>query len=190
VNNIWNPVTGTSQTLTAHDPGNWSVVADMPAGNTAVVSYPCTQQLYSSPPLSGFTAVTSSFTEAMSTASGTRAEAAYDLWLNNWANEVMIWTDNHGQSLAYDTYLGSATIGGQAFSVYRNGAPGAELIVSLDAGEQSGTVDILATLTYLEGKGWLQSGSTLTAADFGFEVSSTGGTPGTFTVSAYSVTTR
>ena len=142
---VWNPVSGASQALTATDPGNWSVQANMPAGNTAVVSYPDVQQLYSNTALSSLSSLTSSFSEAMNPNPATKAEAAYDIWLNNWANEVMIWVDNQRQSFGSDTNLGSVTIAGQQFTVYHNGGPGAQLIVSLNGNEKSGTVDILAT---------------------------------------------
>ena len=35
-----------TQTLTAIDPGKWYVVAKAPAENTAVLSYPNTQELF------------------------------------------------------------------------------------------------------------------------------------------------
>jgi hypothetical protein len=187
-NEVWNAVPGWKQTLTATDPGNWSVTANMPAGDTAVVSYPDTQQLYSENPLSSYTSLTSRFSEALNPNSGTMAEAAYDIWCNNWASEIMVWTDNHGQSLAYDTNLGTATIAGQSWTIYRNGGPGSELIVSLNGNEQTGTVDILATLNYLMSHGWLTSGSTLTGIDFGFEFSSTGGQDETASLSSFSIT--
>ena len=46
IQDVWNPVKGASQKLTAYNPGNWSVSADMPASNTAVVSYPDAQETY------------------------------------------------------------------------------------------------------------------------------------------------
>lgn len=187
-NEVWNPVPNASQTLTAADPGNWSAQANMPSGNTAVVSYPDTQQLYSNVPLTQYTSLTSAFTEALNPVSGTMAEAAYDLWLNNWATEVMVWVDNHGQSLGSDTKLGTATIAGQSWTIYRNGGPGSELIVSLNGSEQTGTVNLLAVFSYLQSQGWLASNSTLTAIDFGFEVSSTGGQAETFQLSCYAIT--
>ena len=152
---MWNPIPGWSQTLTAYGPDNWQAVVDMPAGNTAVVSYPDVQQLFGDTPLSSFASMSSSFTETMNSNSGTIGEAAWDIWCNNWNNEVMIWVDNYGQDLASsgDTYLGTTVIGGQTWDVYRNGPPGSELIVALDHNEQTGTVDILATLTYLQQQG-------------------------------------
>ena len=188
-NDVWNPIPGWSQTLTAYGPDTWKAVVDMPAGNTAIVSYPDVQQLYNDVRLSGYTSMTSSFTETMNATSGTVGEAAWDIWCNNWNDEVMIWVDNYGQDLASsgDTYLGTTVIGGQNWDVYRNGPPGSELIVALDHNEQTGTVDILATLTYLQQHGWLASNSTLTAVDFGAEFASTGGQHETFQVSRYTI---
>jgi hypothetical protein len=188
-NNVWSPIPGWSETLTATDPGNWSVVANMPAGNTAMVSYPDVQELYNNVPLSSYSSLISAFTETMNPQSGTVGEAAYDLWLNNWNDEVMIWNDNHGQDLSYDTDLGPVTIGGQKFEVYRNGdpGPGEELIVSLDGNEQSGTIDILTTLKWLEGKGYLPFGTTLTSIDYGWEIASTGGKPETYQISSFCI---
>ena len=188
-NNVWSPISGWSEVLTATDPGNWSVVANMPAGNTAVVSYPDVQELYNNVPLSSYSSLTSAFTEAMNPHSGTLSEAAYDLWLNNWNYEVMIWNDNYGQDLSDDTDLGPVTIGGQNFEVYRNGPGGSgeELIVSLKSNEQSGSIDILTTLKWLEGKGYLPSGATLTSIDYGWEIASTGGQPETYQLSSFCI---
>jgi Glycosyl hydrolase family 12 len=188
-NDVWSPVSGWSEALTATNPGNWSVVANMPAGNNSVVSYPDVQELYNNVPLSSYSSLTSAFTEAMNPHSGTLSEAAYDLWLNNWNYEVMIWNDNYGEDLSDDTDLGSVTIGGQKFEVYRNGPPGSgeELIVSLDSNEQSGTIDILSTLNWLAGKGYLPSGATLTSIDYGWEILSTGGQPETYQLSSFCI---
>jgi hypothetical protein len=38
IQDVWNPIAGASQTLTAYNPGDRSVSADMSASNTAVVS--------------------------------------------------------------------------------------------------------------------------------------------------------
>ena len=108
---------------------------------------------------------------------------------NNWNYEVMIWNDNYGQDLSDDTDLGPVTIGGQNFEVYRNGPGGSgeELIVSLKSNEQSGSIDILTTLKWLEGKGYLPSGATLTSIDYGWEIASTGGQPETYQLSSFCI---
>ena len=85
-NNVWNPIPGQKQTLYANDPGDWSVVADLPAGNTAVVSYPSIGANYGQitdvpTPLTDYSSFYSSFRENMHATTGTSAWAAYDIWL-------------------------------------------------------------------------------------------------------------
>lgn len=118
LNNFWNHAkapAGSSQTMYSYNPGNWYVDANFPKGNTAVESYPDSDAIYtSSPPLlSRFTSMYSSFAEAMDLNSNTSAEAAYDIWLNGYHNEVMIWTDiSHRSSAGCSATLGQAVFGG------------------------------------------------------------------------------
>lgn len=96
---VWNPIPGWQQTLTAADPGHWHVTASMRSGNTAVVSYPSSSQASSgdstNPALSNYTMPSSTFAEGMHATAGTDAEAVYDIWLNKWGDEVML---QHGFS--------------------------------------------------------------------------------------------
>jgi hypothetical protein len=203
LNNMWAAKPGTTQTLTANSPGSWSVVANaQPAGSTAVQTYPDTQRIYTRSdntpnPLSGFGSIISSFTEDMNATSGTSAQASYDIWLGqnsstNYADEVMIWHDqvNRG-TCGGATKMATATFGGS------NGVPqqnwtlckwgGSELIWYLTSGnEQSGTVDILSMLTWLESHGYVPANSGLNQIDYGFEICSTTGAE-TFTVSQFSI---
>src|ERR1700691_72961 len=150
--NIWNPISGACQSLYANNPGNWHAVANMPAGNTAVVSFPTGSEQYNDPLLSSFSSIYSSFTEDMNPQSGTSAEAAYDIWLNDWANEVMIQHDivNRGTCpiIATAQFGGSGGVPVQNWNLCKYDS---ELIWQLaGSGEQSATVDVLAMLTWLE----------------------------------------
>jgi hypothetical protein len=187
---VWNPISGWSQTLHANSPDDWSVTANMPAGNTAVISYPDVQQLYSGTALSKFSSIYSSFSEDMHATSGTVSWAAYDIWLNNWGNEVMFQHDFAGQglcpSVASASFGGSGGVPVQQWILCKNGS---ELVWHLTSGnESSGTVDVLSMLTWLENHGYLPSTSTLTAIDYGWEICSTGGSPQTYTLNRYSIT--
>jgi Glycosyl hydrolase family 12 len=194
-NNMWGCGSGNCgpQTVTAYDPGDWSVKSAQASGNTAVLTYPDVQQVFTKttntdPPLSAFTSITSGFTETMNPQAGTDAEAAYDLWLSHTSgpNEVMIWVDNVGRGSGGAQRIGAATIAGQAFTVYQY--QGGEVIFSLNQNEQSGTVDILAALKWLQGHGLASAGAQLGQVDFGFEICSTGGKPENFAVSRYTLT--
>ena len=195
--NVWSPIPGWQQTLFANGPGDWQVVANMPAGNTGVVSYPNTG-VYLSGTVDSYSQITSSFSETMNINSQTSAWAMYDLWFNNWTDEVMIQYDfaNNGDC----TPVATASFGGS------NGVPvqnwhlcdlgGGTLVWKLGSGEgaakqseQSGSIDILAMIQWLESHGgYLPTGSTWTALSDGWEIASTGGQNETFNLSSYSVT--
>lgn len=209
-NNVWSPISGWSETLNADNPGDWSVTANMPAGNTAVVSYPNVGTTVPwlpgkdvNPNLSSWSAMTSSWNVniASDANSGSMGEAGYDIWLNNWNDEVMIQTDFVGDSLrprcdVNGDVIATASFGGS------NGVPvqswnlcqfGSELIWQLPTGtnDPSGSVDVMAMLTWLEDHGngkYLPSSSTLTALGFGFEICSTGKQNETFTLTAFTLT--
>ena len=136
-------------------PGHWSATSTQASGNTAVLTYPNVQQVFTktgntAPAISAFDSIASDFTETMNPHAGTGAEAAYDLWLSNPSgpNEIMIWVDNVGRGSGGAQQIGTAMIGGQAFTVYQYG--GREIIFSLDHNEHSGKVNILATLKWLQ----------------------------------------
>jgi hypothetical protein len=194
---VWNPISGWSQTLYATTPGNWYVTANMPAGNTAVVSFPNTGESYNSNPLTSFSSLYSSFSENMNPTAGTSAEAAYDIWLNNWNNEVMIQHDMVNRGGPCGPVLATVTFGGhggvpmQSWNLCQYGS---ELIWQVAGsgdryGEQSGSVDILAMLNWLENNGgYLPHGSNLTAIGYGFEICSTGGADENFQIASFSLT--
>lgn len=188
--NVWNTIPQWSQTLHATSPGSWYVTANMPDGNTAVVSFPdASEEYYYKNTLTGWSAIYSSFAENMNPASGTSAEAAYDIWLNNWNDEVMIQHDIVNRAscpvLATARFGGSGGVPVQDWNLCKYGS---ELIWQLrGAPERAGRVNILAMLTWLEGHGYLPQASELVNISYGFEICSTGGRPETFTVSGFSI---
>jgi hypothetical protein len=192
-NNEWNTDAKSlgTQSIWASSPSDWGVTANFRAGTTQVLTYPDAQYLYYntqevSPALSSFTSITSSWTESQPTSSGYIGEAAYDIWLNSWNTEVMIWVDNHGQDHGSDR-VASTTISGYGLTLYMYYS---ERIVTLNTNHSSGSIDVLAVLNWLRSGGYIPSSSTLTAIDFGWEICSTGGVPGSFQVSSYSLSSK
>jgi hypothetical protein len=187
---VWNAISGWQQSLHVTDPGNWYTTANMPKGNTAVASFPNVGTTYPEPPLTNFSSIYSSFTESMHATSGTSAWAAFDIWLNKWGNEVMIQHDfaNNGAcpAKATATFGGSGGVPTQSWELCQYGS---ELIWKLTGGsEQSGSVDVLAMLQWLEDHSYLPKASTLTDISYGWEICSTGGQPETFNLSRFTVT--
>ena len=203
--NEWGAVAGETQTLSANSPGDWKVVNSTPAGHGgSVTTFPDTGAAFNEAPLSGYSSITSSFTETMPHNSATSAWAAYDLWFNNWADEIMIQHDFTSQGPC--TYAAVAQFGGS------NGVPvqtwglctfGSERVWQLVApgtkagdraatiNESSGSVDIKAMVSYLENRAApdaIPANSTITNLSYGWEIASTGGKPETFQISHYTLT--
>jgi hypothetical protein len=183
-NNVWNPISGWQQTLYANNPGDWNIVANLPAGNTAVVSYPSSSANFNNKPLSDIKELSSSFAETMNANNQTSAWAMYDIWLANSgrASEIMIQHDfaNNGACPTAAT----ATFGGQTWNLCDFGN---SFAWKLPGNEQSGTLDILAMLTWLQDHGYLSKSSELGAIGYGWEIASTGGGRETFSVSKYTI---
>jgi len=197
--NIWSSIDGMTERVDIVDPGHWEmyVKANNPPNN--ILLFTNTGQNYDEPLLSSFSSITSAFDDTLPPASsGARGWNAYDLWLNNWHDEVMIqthWINDTG----CDTFLATATFGGS------NGVPintwalcrfGDESIWQLNSAKgpdaTSLTVDLKAMMQWLVDHGYITtSASTITAISFGFEVSDTKGVEvGPWKVNAFSATLR
>jgi Glycosyl hydrolase family 12 len=198
------------QVLAAASFDHWSVTAtDTDPANAPgqVLTYPDASfnyyQLntaasgYTMPParyqLNNITSLTSDFTEFMPRIKTLNAEAAYDLWLNNWKTEIMIWVDTSpakDRNLANNnmTKVGTYTYAGQNFTLWRQGTGITGFyIFLLDHNETSGTVDLKAMLQTMVSLGYIPATSPLTQIPFGWEVSDTRGKPVTFTLSRFHV---
>jgi hypothetical protein len=180
-NNEWNPTAG-PQTIWADSYANWGVQSIQAVGNTAVETYPCVQKDFANVPVSQFRLIRNGFTESMPIGmAGLDAEAADDVWLNDYKLEVMIWVDNHGQRPAGNV-VSHATILGQQFALWRSGTT---FTFALNHNETSGQTHILAALQWLIGHGYIPASVTLTQVDFGWEIASTAGKPLDFAVTNY-----
>ena len=186
------------QEVWANSSSDWGVVSTMAKGNTEVLVYPAVQELFGAnnqpAPLAHARELVSTFRESMPTTAGTIGEAAYDIWLNNWNTEVMIWVDNQHQRF-YRPVVATAKFNGQTFTVYRapgtsHGYPSGPVFFVLNHNETSGTVDILAVFRWLQQSGFLSAGATLDAVDFGWEICSTNGVPEYFSVSHYTLSVK
>lgn len=191
INDMWNPPgAGHPQAVYADNPGDWQVISDQAAGNTAVLSYPDVQQIFTLPsnapaPLSTFRTVFSDFRESMP--NGGDNEAAYDIWLGtsaarNFSQEVMIWVDNHRTNPPPGEVVGTPTFYGAKYTVWDDRGT---VYMVRDSRETSGRIHILVMLNWLESHGYSPKGSGLNQINFGWEICSTGGEAETFTVSKY-----
>lgn len=185
-NNEWNTAGNPApDKICGNSPSDWEVISNQRANNTAVLTYPSVQRNYSpNVTISSMSKLTSTYAENMHATSGTDAEAAYDLWTTNNANEVMFWVDNHGQTPA-GSQVATVSFGGLTWHLYVDGPTDSFV---LDHNAESGTVDLLAGLQYLENHGgYLPQSAQLQQASFGWEICTTGGIPEAFNMDAYTL---
>jgi Glycosyl hydrolase family 12 len=188
-NDMWNAGAGTvSQTLSACSYSDWNVTATASGGGT-VLTYPDSHlDVPNTPELSSLSAVTSTFADT-NPSTGTY-EDAYDIWLNGVADpsagsdELMIWTDNHGQTPG-GSPMATVTIGGQTWTAWKGN--GGYMAFVANSNVTAGTVNLLAFFRWVIAKGWVPADSTLSQVDYGVEICSTNGAPATFTFRNFSV---
>ncbi|WP_306345208.1 cellulose binding domain-containing protein [Rhizomonospora bruguierae] len=179
INDIWGSGAG-PQTIWARTGTNWGVVANHPR-TSGVKSYPHTGKTLNRR-LSTLASVRSSFN--VTVPGDGDYETAYDIWANNNAYEVMIWTNQNGAvgpiAESYDANgavpsARNVSAGGHTWNVYR-GSNGSNAVFSFirTSKTNSGTVDVLAVLNWLRTQGWWGD-VTVGEVQFGFELSGTAG---------------
>jgi hypothetical protein len=206
-------LSGTANTATVTNPGDWSVTADdVPYGNTSVQTFPDVQQLTndwcgdgwgscSSPtdtPLADLSSLTVTYSESLSQRDDdTIAEFAPDVWDDAYGDDVMFWVDNQNRPLPSTgaTQIGSTSFDSQNWTVWRYGGAGGEIVFSLDgdngqdtsgyAQQTSGTINILPGFQWLVANGYMSSLGDLTQLNTGWEITSADNT--TFTMNSYSI---
>ncbi|HSX09375.1 MAG TPA: S8 family serine peptidase [Candidatus Saccharimonadales bacterium] len=193
--NVWGAGgTNYQQTLHANSAGDWYITASVNNASGSVLTFPNTGWSMPTKTIDSYSTITSSWNVTIPTDNKTTAGwAAYDLWFNDWADEVMIQTDIVANSNYDCTSAGSTTINGQAWHFCDFGServlkPGTD--DSHLRNETSGSVDVKALLQWLEQNGHLPKNSVWTAGSFGFEVTNTSGTTQTFKVNGFTWTSQ
>jgi hypothetical protein len=173
-NEAWSPDHG-PQTIYACSEQSWYVMSNQPDLAGAVQTYPDT--LYSlngtaSKTINQYTSITSTFAEAYLMQGNW--DAAYDIWLNNFSKEVMIWNEWNGGPGYWATQAKTAvTLNGVPYHFAKNGTILQFFRVTQ---AKSGSVDILAALKWLQTNGYLTTTDKLTQIEYGVEICSTVGT--------------
>ncbi len=185
-NNEWNTSEAGPQTIWANSYRDWGVESTQ-ADTTSVKTYPSVQKNYNNPKYTSLDGLKSRFTESMPSAGNFDAEAAYDLWLNNYQVEVMMWFDNHKQTPA-GSVIAKIHIYGKKFAVWQSGHDMYSFVLT---GKQKtkGKAHLFSALRWLVNHGYLNRSDTLTQVNFGWEIASTDGVPMDFTLTRYSLST-
>jgi hypothetical protein len=185
-NNEWNTSEAGPQTIWANSYHDWGVESTQ-ADTTSVKTYPSVQENYNNPAYTSLRSLRSTFTQSMPAAANFDAEAAYDLWLNNYQFEVMMWVDNHGQTPA-GSVIAEIHIYGKKFAVWQGSQDAYSFVLS---GKQkaAGNVHLFSALRWLVNHGYMNPSATLTQVNFGWEIASTDAVPMDFTLTRYSLST-
>jgi hypothetical protein len=197
LNDMWNPPgAGHRQTIRVDNPSDWEVTSDQAKGNTAVLSYPDVQEILTTTqdrpaPLSGFASITGRFDESMPFNGDN--EAAFDIWMggsksSNYAQEVMIWTDDHRTNPPPGSVVARVHFGGAGYAVWQDptdGGAGFHTIYMVrERNEKDGTVRIGTMLDWLVAH-HLSAAIGINQIDYGWEICSTDGRPETFILHHY-----
>jgi hypothetical protein len=187
---MWNAANypGTTQTLAVCNFNSFYVTANMNnnANDGAVKTYPCGQDngdFSTNPAVSSFHSIPSDFAE-----SGPHVgiyEFAYDIWLNNQADELMIWNDNFNQVPA-GSPVANVTIDGHAWTLWNTN--GYHAFVA-DQNFTSGSLNLLSYMQYLIQHGYMAATSTVGQVNYGAELVSTNSTDQTFFFDNFDVST-
>jgi hypothetical protein len=183
-NNEWNTAQAGPQMIWANSFHSWGVESKQPL-SMSVKTYPSVQRNYNNVLLAKFTELSSSFNQSMPVLTDFDAESAYDIWLNDYKIEIMIWVDNHGQTPAGNV-ITSAWLQDQRFTVWQAG-PTMFSFVLANGREASGHVNILTFLRWLVQRRYLSDHAALRQVDFGWEIASTDGIPMAFVMKDYSL---
>lgn len=181
-NDAWNGSHG-PQSVAVCSQSSWTATSNQPNVGGAVETYPDTEYdvggrstvaagVNSTEPISDFKSITSTFAEQYPSAGAW--DAAYDLWLNNFGTEIMVWNQwAGGQSFWPNQATITLSLGGVPYKFFNNGG---ELMFFRQTQVTSGSVDLLAAFNWLVTNGYVKSTDVPTQLEYGVEVCTTVGT--------------
>jgi hypothetical protein len=185
---MWNNSNGT-YTLNACNYDNWYELATQPApSDHGVQTYPNVHADYNDVALfnaDGSAKIRSSKFAAKTpaTCTGCVYDVAYDIWLGSgFNNELMIWTENKGQTPA-GTKSGTVTFNGQTYDVWHES--GYTAYVS-QVTQKYGTMPLSSFFNDMKTRGWLPTATTW-QVDFGIEIVSTANVQQRFDFTDFSI---
>jgi hypothetical protein len=143
----------------------------------SVQTYPNVHRDYNDAALSGITSARFAGTGPRCT--GCNYNIAFDIWIgSNFSHELMIWTNNWNQRPA-GNQVGTTTIGGQQYEVWREGSGDGGIFTYVSVVPQSsGTMPLSAFFADVRARGW--TANTTWQVDYGVEIVDTNGQPERF----------
>jgi hypothetical protein len=200
---VWQPATNWQQCLYSDSHSHWQVVANL-KGQQWVGSYPHAsygvggnQNQYGGPPINN---VLNSPTPLMAAWSATYPENskfdfAYDLWLNGWTYEVMIWLDWNATAPIGGTPFTNATIGGINYNIYEGAGGSGPYCISFLP--QNGMMPMATNFNLCNILGWINQlqwnggpfwqNPTFDSVQLGWEICDTYGNSDTYAMNYFDV---
>jgi hypothetical protein len=182
LNDAWNGGHG-PQTINVCTRTSWYAVSNQKNIMGEVETYPNTEYVVSGigggwsgskKTISQYNKIMSTYNESFPTDSS--MDAAYDLWLNNWGTEIMVWNEVHGSNAYWLTQGISIKVAKVAYQFINFGD---EFVFIRKAQNKAGSVNLLAAMRYLVNHGLVKGSDVPTQLEYGVEISSTNG-PETF----------
>jgi hypothetical protein len=200
---VWDPASGWQQCLYLDSHSYWQVVANL-HGASWVGSYPHAsygvggnQSEYGGPPLNN---VLNSSTPLMAAWNASyprtnKFDFAYDLWLNGWTYEIMIWLDWNATSPIGGTPFTNATIAGINYNIYEGAGGSGPYCLSFLA--QNGMMPAATNFNLCSILGWINNlqwnggpfwqNPTFDKVQLGWEIVDTEGVLDTYTMNYFDV---
>ncbi|HEY3511220.1 MULTISPECIES: GH12 family glycosyl hydrolase domain-containing protein [Kribbella] len=181
-NNMWNNQDGV-YTMSACNYDNWYEDVTQPKpGDNGVQAYPNVHKDYDDVPLSRIKSAKFAATTPADCA-GCVYDVAFDVWIGDGLkNELMIWTENKGQTPGGDK-IGTVSIGGFTYDVWHE--DGYTAYVS-QVTQKSGTMPLASFFDDMTRRGWAPKPTTW-QVDFGVEIVSTAGATRRFTFTDFAI---
>ena len=187
----WNfgPYPGSQQTMYVCDYNNWYAMVNVNDnnGDGAVKTYPDVHLDYNSPKVSTFNSITSTFAH---TAPATGDwDYAYDVWLNNYGVELMVWTQSNGKQAHVPgiATVATTTLSGITYNIHKSGT---YIAYDMPTTMTSGNINILEIIKDMQSRGYISSTATLTAIDYGVEVCNTNSVNTKFEVNNFGIASQ
>lgn len=187
----WNfaPYPGSQQTMYVCDYNNWYAMVNVNDNKNdgAVKTYPNVHKDFSSPAISSFHGITSSY--AHTAPSYGAWDYAYDIWINNYNVELMIWTQSAGRQAHVPgvPVVATVTLSGITYDIHKSGS---YIAYDMKTTKTSGTLNLLEIMNDMKARGYISTSATLSSIQYGVEVCDTSAINTKFEVNNFSVNTN
>ena len=189
-NDVWNQSEAGPQKTYVCSFHSWYAVANQPAlasNPGSIKSYPDTQFLIGGKNVSQYTSLASNFAESFRRTG--EWDAAYDVWLNNYSIEVMVWNEWTTHATIPQPGSVPVTIDGVKYGMWHSGSD--YIALARSAGQvKSGSVDIAHVLKWLVTQHLVKNTDVPNSIEYGVEIASTAGTSQRFDVTNVTLTIK